>query len=139
MGSNQSIQKINFEDVQIVYKNPELYLLINTLSEEDQSCLIPNTISAHLEESIINKHMRNSHIRIIIYGRNCNDEKMYKKYSQLLSLGFTNIFVYTGGLFEWLMLQDIYGFDDFPTTLKNADIIKYKPSQRLNIALLENG
>ena len=56
------------------------------------------------------------HIKIIIYGKNCNDEKIYIKYQQLISLGFYNVFIYVGGLFEWLLLQDIYGSDEFPTT-----------------------
>ena len=81
---------------------------------------------------------QNTNIRIIIYGRNSNDDSIYKKYEQLLRLGFSNVFLYMGGLFEWLMLQDIYGSDEFPTTSKQLDILKYKPSQRLNIALLEN-
>jgi hypothetical protein len=76
-------------------------------------------------------------VKIIIYGRNCNDEKIYSKYSQLNSLGFYNLYVYCGGLFEWLMLQDIYGRDEFPTTKKELDILKYKPSKALNIQMLE--
>ena len=67
----------------------------------------------------------NTHI--IIYGRNCNDESIYKKYSQLLCLGFINVYIYTGGLFEWLCLQDIYSADLFPTTARELDILKYKP------------
>jgi hypothetical protein len=81
----------------------------------------------------------NKNIRIIIYGRNSNDETIYKKYNQLVSLGFTNVYLYLGGLFEWLMLQDIYGFDDFPTTSRQLDILKYKPNQRFNISYIENG
>jgi hypothetical protein len=54
-----------------------------------------------------------------------------------LSLGFYNIFVYTGGMFEWLLMQDIYGKELFPTTKKEVDLLKYKPNQLLNIALLE--
>ncbi|GAG01062.1 unnamed protein product, partial [marine sediment metagenome] len=70
----------------------------------------------------------------------CNDEKIYKKYTQLINLGFTNIFLYTGGLFEWLCLQDIYGEDSFPTTSKELDILKYKsPSKFSNYSLLTNG
>jgi hypothetical protein len=42
-----------------------------------------------------------------------------------------------GGLFEWLMLQDIYGSDEFPTTKKELDILKYKPNKMLNVQLLE--
>ena len=138
MGNTQSIKKINFEDMQIVIKNPEIYMLINTLSPSDQQCLIVNTILANDEESIINKFMKeNKNIRIIIYGKNCNDDTTNKKYQQLMSLGFYNIFLYTGGMFEWLMLQDIYGKELFPTTKKELDLLKYKPIQLLNIALLE--
>jgi hypothetical protein len=140
MGNSQSIQKINFEDVQTAYKNPEVYLLINTISEIDQVCLIPNTIGILQEEMLINKYIRaNKSVKIIIYGRNSNDETIYKKYNQLFGLGFTNVYVYIGGLFEWLLLQDIYGTDEFPTTTIQRDILKYKPSQKINVGLLENG
>jgi hypothetical protein len=138
MGNTQSMKKINYEDMQIVIKKPEIYLLINTLSPSDQSCLIINTTPIEEEEILINKFMKeNKSIRIIIYGKNCNDESIQKKYLQLSSLGFYNIFVYMGGIFEWLLLQDIYGKDLFPTTKKELDLLKYKPNQILNIALLE--
>ena len=139
MGNNiQSMKKINFEDTQTIIKNPELYLLINTLSISDQKCLIINTTIAEEEEIVINKYLKqNKNIRIIIYGKNCNDETIYKKYKQLLSLGFYNIFIYTGGMFEWLMLQDIYGKELFPTTKQELDFLKYKPNSILNISLLE--
>jgi hypothetical protein len=138
MGNTQSMKKINFEDMQIVVKNPEVYLIINTLPHSEQQCLIINTITAEQEEAIINKFIKeNKNIRIIIYGKNCNDDTINKKYQQLLSLGFYNIFVYTAGLFEWLLLQDIYGKDLFPTTKKELDLLKYKPNQILHIGLLE--
>jgi hypothetical protein len=139
MGNIQSMKKINYEDMQTVIKNPEVYLIINTMSPSDQKCLIINTTLAEEEEPLINKYLKeNRNIRIIVYGKNCNDESAQKKYQQLLSLGFYNIFVYTGGMFEWLLMQDIYGKDLFPTTKKEVDLLKYKPNQLLNIALLEN-
>ena len=130
MGNSQSIQKINFEDVQYVLKNSESHLLINTLPDTEQTCLLPNTVHASQEEIIINKYLKNGlkNIKIIIYGRNCNDEKIYTKCSQLTSLGFYNVYIYTGGLFEWLLLQDIFGEEEFPTTSKENDILKYKPT-----------
>jgi len=139
MGNSQSIQKINFEDVQFILKNSESHLLINTLPETEQSCLLPLSVQASQEESIINKYLKNGlkNVRIIIYGRNCNDEKIYIKYSQFTSLGFYNVYIYTGGLFEWLMLQDIYGTQEFPTTKKELDLLKYKSNKVLNISLLE--
>lgn len=138
MGNTQSMKKINYEDMQTVVTNPEVYLIINTLPPSDQKCLIVNTTNVEEEEILINKYMKeNKAIRIIIYGKNCNDESIQKKYQQLLTLGFYNIFIYTGGMFEWLMLQDIYGRDMFPTTKKEQDLLKYKSNQLLNIALLE--
>jgi hypothetical protein len=138
MGNIQTMKKINYEDMQTVVKNPEVYLIINTLSPSEQKCLISNTTFAEEEEIIINRYLKeNKNIRIIVYGKNCNDDSIQKKYQQLLSLGFYNIFVYAGGMFEWLLLQDIYGKDLFPTTKKEVDLLKYKPSQLLNIALLE--
>jgi hypothetical protein len=133
MGNNfQSIKKINFEDIQyIINSNPnEIYILINTLSENEQRCLIKHTMEIHKETDLINKFLKtgNKQIKIIIYGKNCNDEKIFEKYKQLTSLGFYNVYIYIGGIFEWLLLQDIYGEKEFPTTNKELDLLKYKPS-----------
>ena len=95
MGNTQSIKKINYEDMQTVIKNPELYLIINTLLPTEQHCLIVNTTLANDEENIINQFMKsNKNVRVIIYGKHCNDETTNKKYQQLLSLGFYNIYLY---------------------------------------------
>jgi hypothetical protein len=139
MGNTQTTQKIGFEDIQIVIKNPETYLLINTLPESEQQCLILNTININQEETLINHHMKtNKYIKIAIYGKNNVDESIFKKQQQLLTLGFTNIFVYVGGIFEWLTLQDIYGAKEFPTTKKELDFLKYKPRPIFNIQQIEN-
>ena len=126
MGNKLSIRKIGFEDIQYVIKHKKKhYILINTLSITEQTCLIPGTVAPEEEESIINRYL-NKQISIIIYGKNANDESIFKKYEQLITLGFSTVFVYTGGIFEWLLLQDIYGYDNFPTTNKEIDILKYK-------------
>jgi hypothetical protein len=36
------------------------------------------------------------------------------------------------------MLQDIYGENEFATTKKELDILKYKPNKALNVYLLED-
>ena len=140
MGNSQTSSiKINYEDVQFIIKNPEGHLLINTLSSSEQNCLILKTININNEETIINNCIKKgvTDIKIIIYGKNSNDEKLYSKYTQLTSLGFHNVYIYSGGLFEWLMLQDIYGEKEFPTTKKELDILKYKPNKVLNVPLIE--
>jgi hypothetical protein len=129
MGNTQSINKTNFEDIQqLLSTKPGQYLLINTLTIDEQYCLISTTLPYNTEETIINEHIKkyNKDIKIIIYGKNCNDETTIQKYKQLYLLGFYNIYIYIGGLFEWLLLQDIYGSSEFPTTSKQLDLLKYK-------------
>lgn len=138
MGNVQSTKKVNYEDIQLISKRGLTNtLLINTLNLQEQDCLIPNTVSAHQEEKVINENIKNIEINIVIYGRNSNDKGVEKKYLKLSELGFTNIYIYPGGLFEWLCLQDIYGSNNFPSTKNEMDILKYKPrSQFLSNSLI---
>jgi len=136
MGNTTSIKKIGFEDMKYVIKNKKKnYVMINTLAITEQECLIPGTISVNDEEAFINRHL-NKNISIVIYGKNANDDSIFKKYEQLLKLGFSSVFVYTGGIFEWLLLQDIYGKDEFPTTSEELDILKYRAATVLQDRLL---
>ena len=124
---NKKIEYAHFEDVQLAIKKMD-YLIINTLSNKQQDCLIKNTISYDEEENIINELLlpfQKNEKKIIVYGKNSYDESADKKTNQLLSLGFKEVFLYKGGLFEWLLLQDIYGNDEFPTTKKVIDLLKY--------------
>lgn len=130
MGLNQSINKINYESVQNIVNNRSgkgNFLIINTLDIDNQECLIKNTVKPEKEIELLNKYIKeNKDINIVIYGENCTDNKVINKYNQLYKLGFTSLYVYIGGLFEWLLLQDIYGDDEFPTTSTLLDILKYK-------------
>ena len=91
-----------------------------------KNCLIIETTPAENEAKFINEYIstRNFAKYIVIYGKNCSDNTVVAKYKQLLGLGFVNIYVYPGGMFEWLCLQDIYGSDNFPTTQKELDILE---------------
>ena len=142
MGNTSSCSKINYEDVQECVQssssNNKPCLIINTISPEHQSCLIKNTISIESEEKIVNEWLnKNTEINIVIYGENTNDDKIYDKYNQLKNLGFSNVFIYPGGLFEWLLLQDIYGSEEFQTTSKELDILKFKPKRVMGQLLLQ--
>lgn len=122
-------KKINFEYILKAIQSPEKYILINTLDILEQSCLIKGTASIEQEEKIINellnKYQETAKI-IILYGKNGGDDSVYIKHKQLLQLGIGEVVIYSGGLFEWLLLQDIYGVNAFPTTSKVLDILKYK-------------
>ena len=71
-------------------------------------------------------------VNIIVYDKNANAPNLMKKYDQLLGLGFVNVYIYPGGLFEWLCLQDIYGKTNFPTIGEELDILKYRPPPEIN-------
>ena len=125
MGGTISINKINFRDMQYAINNN--LLIVNTLENNNQECLIKNTLSTEREIELLNYYINNNKsIKIVIYGENSCDNKIVNKYNQLFELGLKNIYVYIGGLFEWLMLQDIFGEDEFPTTTKITNILKFQ-------------
>jgi len=102
-------------------------VLINTIPDTQQGCLIRNTIKANKETEFINELFKiNKKKEIIIYGKNHRDLKIIEKYNQLKKLGFTNVHIYFGGLFEWLLLKEYYGEINFPIDGKIVEITQYK-------------
>ena len=145
MGNSLSMtsHNINFEDMQSIVIDNHLkneYMIINTLDPHQQTCLIAGTLNIESEIDQLNHNLKNNKdIRIVIYGMNAADTNSIKKYDQLIKLGFYYVYIYSGGLFEWLLLQDIYGPEMFPTTVtKDIDFLKYKGKRTLNMKLLEN-
>ena len=139
MGQAPSVRKVNFEDVQYAIKQKQNYLIINTLDSGEQQCLISKTMGISQEERIINQYLNKKiDANIIVYDKNANAPNLMKKYEQLLGLGFINVYIYPGGLFEWLLLQDVYGKDDFPTTMHELDILKYKGKSMFTSYLLND-
>ena len=110
-------------------------VLINTLDDSitSQACLILSSIHAIDEIDVIDKILSNTDslgrttetVEIVIYGKNSTDMTTWVKYNQLIDYGFERVKIYTGGIFEWMLLQDIYGDDLFPTTAPNRDILKF--------------
>lgn len=129
--TKQIIQKISYENIQDIVKGHVNGTIINTLPLTDQSITISKSIDAIQEETVINGFLENKNYNtiIVIYGKNVCDQSVVEKYINLQKHGFTNIYIYAGGLFEWLCLQDIYGNEWFPTKGKILDILKYKPNK----------
>ena len=121
---------INYEELQTKVKKGVSLILLNTLSSDNQSYLIKGTLKATYEIGIMNDYLKkNKNIEIIIYGKDHYDTSVIKKYNQLKKLGFKNVSIYFGGLFEWALLQDIYGSSNFETDGQISDplqITKYK-------------
>jgi len=121
---------VQFEDILTAIRNKTT--IINTLLEDSQNCLICNTVPALEEETHINKLLETSlEEPIIIYGVNSADTSVEKKYKQLKSLGFYKVYIYRGGMFEWILLQNIYGEDKIPTTVSEKDILRYCSKKKL--------
>lgn len=137
----EKIIKIGFEDVLYGIHHNDQCMLINTMPNNLQDCLIQKTILINTEEQTINQLINQNKFqtKIILYGKNSSDDTCDKKYKQLCDLGFSEVYIYVGGMFEWLLLQDIYSNKEFPTTSKINDILLYKPSPLLHIQRLGNG
>lgn len=145
MGNQVSlVPKVSYEDIQmVVYRNthiPHTTLIINTLPASLQHCLIKTTVDIRYEEQIVNTmNHKNRDIMIIVYGKNSNDITILHKYEQLVKLGFTNVHIYTGGIFEWMLLYEIYGKDLFKITRYEIDILRYRPKSVLLGAMMGGG
>ena len=83
--------------------------------------------------------MMTPNVMIIVYGKNSNDITILHKYEQLGKLGFTNVHIYTGGIFEWMLLHEIYGKDLFKITRYEIDILRYRPKSVLLAAMAGGG
>jgi hypothetical protein len=122
-----SFTTCDFDSILNKINTPTTNIIINTLPDNLQNCLIKSTIPASVESNVINDLLHtNKKKEIIIYGKNHRDLKVIDKYNQLKKLGFTNVYIYFGGLFEWLLLREIYGDINFPITSPCSDILIYK-------------
>jgi hypothetical protein len=129
---NIQFNEIGFEDILTAIKEQERYIMLNTLSHNEQTVLIKSTIPSKDEETLINQIIDNQQMNnktIIVYGKNACDKESENKYKKLKNCGFSNLAIYRGGLFEWLLLQEVYGFSNFPTSSKEIDILKYRPQK----------
>ena len=115
----------------LLYEIQQIVILLSTHYQILNKSVSYNTVPIETEEGLINTLLtqyNNPTKKIIIYGKNSTDATVDKKHKQLFSLGLTEVYVYSGGLFEWMLLQDIYGDTEFPTTKKVLDILRYKPT-----------
>ena len=126
---------VGFEDMKIAIKNPARYIIINTLPIGEQDILIRGTTPTDKEEIVINTQLNDytsPDLPVIVYGRNSCDLSAVQKQTQLRALGIVDVYVYAGGMFEWLLMHDAYGVDEFPTTnITPADTLKYRAKNTL--------
>lgn len=139
---SEKINKIGFDDILYCIKRPCInFILINTLPIHEQTFLIKETVTFDQEERLINDSLLQYDMcTIFIYGKNSTDVTIEAKYHQLVNLGYPrhNLYIYYGGLFEWSLLQEIYGIDHFPTTTISKDILLFKSEPLQKQVFLSN-
>lgn len=119
--------KINSNRMQQCLRDENTFI-IHTMSPDREHCLIQGTLTAHEEVHELNRALETlgASRPVVIYGKNACDGTIVTKYNQLVQLGFSNVLVYPGGMFEWLLLQDVYGSDKFPTKGQCVEILDYE-------------
>ena len=127
MGVMYSLPSYNYHQLQDRIKNDENVVLINTLPLTRQDCLIRGTLKAFIEVEYMNKLLKtNKNKEIIIYGIHHTDLSVITKYNQLKKLGFKNVHIYFGGMYEWLLLQEVFDATNFQTDGFIKNIVDYK-------------
>jgi hypothetical protein len=127
MGVMYSMPSYNYHQLQDRMKNHKDIVLINTLPLTRQDCLIKGTLKAFIEVEHMNKLLKvNKNKEIIIYGIHHTDISVVQKYNQLKKLGFTNVHIYFGGMYEWLLLQEVFDITNFQTDGTIENIVDYK-------------
>ncbi len=125
MGVMYSMPSYNYHQLQDRMKTD--IVLINTLPITRQDCLIKGTLKALHEVDIMNKLLKtNKNKEIVLYGIHHTDLSVIKKYNQLKKLGFKNVHIYFGGMYEWLLLQEIFDTTNFQTDGYIKNIVDYK-------------
>jgi hypothetical protein len=126
MGGAPSVPSVNFEVVKqaVVTGGADI---VSTLEANNQKCLIRGTLAPDREVSILNARLAKGLVDqiVLVYGSDCSDESVLSKAQQLVALGFRKVRVYRGGMFEWLLLQETYGSDNFPTMGAERDMLRY--------------
>jgi hypothetical protein len=152
LDSHDYPQSASFDDVLKAQKHPHQYLL---LASTHLSLYIGQTVVSSAEESLFldryreveeedtsffsffgggrteeegkEKKETTPKKRVILYGKNARDASPNEKKKELIRRGMspTDIYVYRGGLSEWILLQDIYGEDKFTTSQKVHDLLEF--------------
>ena len=138
--SNNTGGDIAQDDGTLILQPLMITTIPSDILDRNGGFLISGTLPLEKEEEYINGLLLDTaatdDLPVIIYGQNAADETAHKKAEQLYALGFRNLHIYRGGLFEWCLLRDIYGNAEFSTTpLKDRifDPLCYKNCRVLDI------
>ena len=70
MGNKVSVKKIGFEDIQYIFRSNKDHIIISTLSESEQDCIIKNTVTPESEVELINRAIGKTSLDFFMQHRN---------------------------------------------------------------------
>lgn len=139
---NKTTCRVSYETVLSLAGTADV-IVISTLAETFQGCLIPHTVACSHEEKCVNdvlERKKQGLYTVIVYGENHLDPTVERKCAQMRVMGFKSIYMYAGGMFEWLLLHEVYGGENFPVAMAGSsrtcvpDILAFKPKDGLEHA-----
>ncbi len=115
------------------------YCLINTLPEHRQDCVIAHTLPCAEEEATLNRWLSRweVHRPIVIYGQHAGDATIYRKYNQCVAVGFEQVFVYLGGMMEWMLLRSVseQSAHEYRIRGETVSFLRFSPSRKFRMRL----
>lgn len=130
-GSKDAVMasRVNFEAVPSASSDGLLISTIDCTRDAHLDCAIIGTTDRSQETEKIQRAKEvYPNMPIVIYGANSTDTTPFFRWKELTQMGLTNVSVYTGGLFEWLLLGETYGTEAFGVTTPQDDLLKFKGS-----------
>jgi len=103
---------------------------MNMYGKRGEIPLIDGTLPPEREEVYMNELLDTldtvamGELLIVVYGQNAMDKTAMEKARQLNALGFSSVCVYSGGMFEWCLLHDVYGSKEFPIAFGTGNVIE---------------
>lgn len=115
------IRRCNFETVNMARHDGVI------ISAGPLVSYIEGTVDGDKANQVLDKCLREDPSKLVVfYGLNSTDSAPLHRWNNATQLGLENAHVYCGGMFEWLILGELYGNDMFPVTSIQDDLLKFK-------------
>lgn len=117
-----------------------LLLICDTPKPSQCDFLIRHTVNEHAEVQLINRlaeSVKAQHTTdIVVYGLSNHPrfvQSALEKRARIMSVGFTRVFVYTGGLYLWIANWSFLSREQFPIYVSptlHMDLQSYRPPKK---------
>jgi len=101
-----NIKTITLEELRRLLQSDEDFILANSLNKENfDEGYIPKSINLSIHSEDFEENTKgiipNKNRKIIVYCRHSKCETSDEAYEKLIEMGYSNVYIYRGGLEEW--------------------------------------